>query len=304
MDHPENISNCYTRPVPSFSTPFTKSGEIDYHAVKKMVEFYIESGFKCLMLTAGDSHYFVLDDQEIAELTKTVVKQADGRASVIGADFYYPTAKAVEFAKFLKETGADMYMALPPDWATSNTPKTFARHYAAAAEVMPVMIVTNIFIPRGDATGIEAVRKSMELSENVVAVKDDMGGIFARKACAMCRDKIGFVSGGQKQNHMNILPYGATGYLSTFARFKPEVAWNYWKNCEENNIPAAAKIIEDIDIPFFSLIASFTGGFDTGIHAALEIFGLAQRWRRPPYQNITDEEYEKLKAFFADKKLL
>ena len=43
---------------------------------------------------------------------------------------------------------------------------------------------------------------------------------------------------------------------------------------------------------------------DSLIHAALEVFGLAGRWRRPPYVSAGDADIEKLRGFFRDVGLL
>jgi hypothetical protein len=40
-------------------------------------------------------------------------------------------------------------------------------------------------------------------------------------------------------------------------------------------------------------------GFDTGIHGALEIFGVCQRWRRLPYYSLSNAEMEKLADFLG-----
>jgi len=39
-------------------------------------------------------------------------------------------------------------------------------------------------------------------------------------------------------------------------------------------------------------------------HGAQEVFGIAKRWRRPPYASLTDEEMERLRGFFAGLPLL
>ena len=103
---------------------------------------------------------------------------------------------------------------------------------------------------------------------------------------------------------MNNHPYGCDGYLSTYARFKPEIAHKYWNAIENNNLKEAVNVIATYDIPLFDLIKSFTGKFDAGVHGALELFGVAERWRRPPYYTINDEDMEKLTGFFKDLSLL
>ena len=57
-------------------------------------------------------------------------------------------------------------------------------------------------------------------------------------------------------------------------------------------------------MPYFDFVIQLTGGFDAGIHGALELFGIAQRWRRKPYYTLNDEEMERLAGFFKQKSLL
>ncbi len=59
----------------------------------------------------------------------------------------------------------------------------------------------------------------------------------------------------------------------------------------------AREIISNYDMPFFDFISSPQGWFDAGIHGALELFGIAKRWRRKPYYSLNDEEMEKLADF-------
>jgi len=262
-----------------------------------MVDFDIAAGSKTIMLTAGDSHYVCMSEKEIAEVTKVVTEHTAGRAMVIAADRYYNTKKAIEFAQYVKSIGADMLMVMPPDWADSSTPETLAEHYKAVADHIPVMIVTNVFIPRGIDFGLKTLTITLNNVDGVVAIKDDFCGLFAKKMALLVHKHWAVISGGQKQNHLSVYPYGCDGYLSTFITFKPEVAHSYWKAIEANALRKAREIIANYDIPFFDFIGSLQGGFDAGIYGTLELFGIAKRWRRKPYYSLKDEEMEKLADF-------
>lgn len=288
------VREALTGPVASVRTAFLKDGEIDWDGLRTAVDFSIAAGSRTVLLTAGDSHYYALSDREISEVTRLVVEQTAGRALVVAADRNYDTRQAREFADFCCELGADVLMLMPPDWAKSCTPQTLACHYATVSATMPVMLVTNVFIPRGDAFGLQVVDEAMAAGANVVAVKDDMCGAFARKLALRVHEVWAVIAGGQKQNHMNMHPYGCDGYLSTFITFKPDVAHRYWAAIQAGNLPAATKIIETIDLPFFDLVAGMPGGFDAGIHGVLELFGICRRWRRPPYYSLTEEDMERL----------
>jgi 5-dehydro-4-deoxyglucarate dehydratase len=265
-------------------------GSIDFDGLRNLIDCNLAAGAQALMLTAGDSHYVALSEQEIAEVTLATIRHTAGRALVIAADRYYHTTQAIRFAEFARQAGADLLMVMPPDWGGSCTPATLAEHYRAVATVMPVMLVSNVFIARGPKFGLDTLRLVLDATDQVVAIKDDMCGEFARKMSLLVQDRWAVVSGGQKQNHLNNHPYGCDGYLSTLITFKPEIAHAYWQAITANHLGEARRIIRDYDLPFFDLLMGLPGGFNAGIQAMLELRGIAGRWRRKPYHSLSDQE--------------
>ncbi len=61
-----------TGPIGSVRTPFRKDGSIDYHGLRRIVDFNIDAGSRTVLLTAGDSNYLLLSEAEIAQVTRTV----------------------------------------------------------------------------------------------------------------------------------------------------------------------------------------------------------------------------------------
>ena len=165
------------------------------------------------------------------------------------------------------------------------------------------MIVTGVFGSR-QSDGLAVIERAIEEIGNVVAIKDDVCGAFARKLCLLAHGRVGVFAGGQKQNHLDMHPYGCDGYMSTFIKLAPTVAHDYWRAIGQNDLAEAKRIIRDIDMPYFDFVMSLTGGFDAGVHGALELFGVAQRWRRPPYYSLSDEEMERLAEFLRGLGLL
>jgi len=87
--------------------------------------------------------------------------------------------------------------------------------------------------------------------------------------------------------------------MSWYLHFVPEIAHAYWRTIEAGDLAASARIIRDYDYPWFDFSETLGGGFDAMYHGAQEIFGIAGRWRRPPYASLTDAELERLRGFFA-----
>jgi dihydrodipicolinate synthase/N-acetylneuraminate lyase len=300
----EEIRARLSGPLASIRTVFHPDGRIDQKGMRRQIDFVIEGGVSAVVLTYGDSLYSLLSDQEIAEVTRFVVEHVAGRCIVVAADRGWPTDKTADFARYAREVGADVLMVLPPDWGGSTTTETLVRHYAAAAQAIPVMVVTNLFIARGVRFGLETIERLRDTVENVVAVKDDWNEEFGRRLCQAVSGQWAVIAGGQKQHHLNAHPYGCGGYLSTFMAFKPQVARDYWAAIRFDNLAEAARIVRDLDMPLFDFLLPLPGGFDAGIHGAMELFGVAPRWRRAPYYNLNEMEMESLAGFFHDRGLL
>jgi 4-hydroxy-tetrahydrodipicolinate synthase len=303
MKSREEIREALTCPIASVPTLFLRDGSIDFDGVRSFIDFTIAGGTKTILITYGDTLYSLLSDREIAEMTRVVVEHTASRALVVAADGIWATPQEIEFAEYARDVGADVLMVLPPDWAVSCTAETFVEHYAAIAQHIPVMVVTNVFARR-QALGLEVLETLRDEVEGIVAIKDDVGGDFVRKMCLLVHDHWAVFAGGQKQNHLDILPYGCDGYLSTFIQFKPSVAQEYWTATQTGDWGRARDIISTYDMPYFDFVVGLPGGFDAGIHGVLELFGIAQRWRRKPYYTLNDEEMERLADFFRQKSLL
>ena len=297
------VREALTGPVASVHTPFLRDGEIDEKGLRSMIDHVIDAGSGSIILTYGDSLYSVLTDEEVAHLTKVTAEHVAGRAMVIAADRQWWTDKEIEFAKYAASVNADLLMVLPPNWARSCTLETFVEHYAAVAEHIPVMVVTNVFANAPDL-GLKTLEVLRDTVEGVVAIKDDIVGAFARRMGLLLHGHWGIISGGQKQNHLDVLPYGCDGYFSTFIHFRPDITQEYWRAIQTQDWQRVKEIIQNYDFPYFDFVGSLTGGGDAGIHGTLELFGIAGRWRRKPYHTLDDAEMEQLKGFFQDKGLL
>ncbi|MBT3320199.1 MAG: dihydrodipicolinate synthase family protein [Clostridia bacterium] len=290
-----------TGPIASVSVPFLRDGQIDYDSLRSSVDFDVEHGSGTILLTYGDSLYSILTDKEITEISRVVVEQTAGRAMTCVAGRWW-MGECIRFAQYAYELGADMYMALPPNWANSATAAGIAEFYTQISKEIPTMVVTSL-----DPAPVpfESIKMLLEGDNGVVALKDDKCGVYGKQVATLLDGAWGFLSGGRKINHLEQHPYKIDGYLSCYMRFCPQIAHRYWDAIVADDIRAATKIIQDYDMPYFDELIPKTGlDFDAVIHASMEIFGVSQRWRRIPYASATDAQMDIIRSFFVDKKLL
>ena len=293
-----------TGPVSSIIMPFNQDGSIDENGLRNFIDASIVGGSKAIILTAGDSHYYCMTPDEIARVTQVTCEHTAGRAMVVAADYFYGTQQAFEFAKYAKDVGADLYMLLPATWAQGVTSESLANHFATVGEIMPVMAVTAMFHEYSDEFAMETLRLAIQKSSNFMAIKDDRGGMFVLQMCLEFHEQCAIFAGGRKEMHLSIAPFGCDGYMSNFVTFRPELSDRYWNGVVSKDFAVSREVIRDYEIPLWRYMMAIPKGWNAGAHALLEAYGIAGRWRRPPYTAIDDEEMEKFSTFLKSRKML
>jgi len=201
--------------VSGIHPPFNRDGSLDVAGLRREIDHNLGAGSRTLLMTYWDGLHSVLTDAEVTEVLRVVVGQARGQALVVAADRQWWTGAETAFADHARDMGADVLMVLPPNWGGSLTQGSVVAHYQAVAEHIPVMVVTGAFSAQR-ALGLRVIRRLVETVPNIVAVKEDVGGEFARKVALMAHDRWAVLSGGLKQDHLSLLPYGCDGYMSWY----------------------------------------------------------------------------------------
>jgi len=299
----DTVRHNLTGPLASIRVPFDREGAIDDTGLRRYIDASIEGGSRSIILTAGNSHYHCLSDEEILHVTRLTCEQTAKQAMVVAADRFHATTRAIAFAREVKALGADILMCMPPPWGGSG-PEEMAEHYAAVAKVMPVMIVTNVFHNLPVTFGLDTIRLALDNSDRILAVKDDIGGTFAPRMCAEFHDRMAIFAGGAKENHLKLLPFGCDGYMSMFVTFNPPHATRYWQAVTTGDRATMHEIVFAYDAPLFGFMSGFASSCNAGQHGLIELYGIAKRWRRKPHASASDEELDRLAGFLAKRGLL
>lgn len=283
------VREAITSPVPSVNPVFTKDGEIDWDKTAGLMDFFIQTGSKAILLTFGDSNLHILSDDEIAQFNKCMADTAAGRVMTISCSGRWNHDKNIAFARFVSEAGCDIHIPFYPDWAASCDAALLAQCFRDIGKIMPVMLLTAI-----EGRGIPfPTIEALTPADGIVAVKDDVPMPYGRDLGYRIRDKFAFLSGGTASGFLAEVPYGADGYLSVYARCFPQISDEFWKTYKTGTLLQAAKVVEKYELPLRDLWNSMH--FDAVNHALQELAGVGTRYRRAPYSSLTDEQMEKLK---------
>jgi 4-hydroxy-tetrahydrodipicolinate synthase len=270
-------------PILSNPTPFKANFEVDYQAVRKIVQRALRYGIKIFALTAGNSQYSSLSYDEIKELTKVMVEAVDGQGLTIAATGDWWTQRAVDYARYAESIGADAVQVLLP--SRSGGEDSIVKHFDTIARNTSLGLVLH-----GQYS--KSLFEKLLKIDAIVAMKED-GALseYVERQIAV-GNRINIFGGGQEYRYIVGYPYGARAFYSTYSTFAPDISMKFWKAIQANDLKAAVEITTKYDYPY---LAGFTHQW---WHATLEYFGVGERYLRPPQLSYTDEQMKEVKAFF------
>jgi dihydrodipicolinate synthase/N-acetylneuraminate lyase len=280
-------------PVNSIYTTFTSEGELDWPGIRAMVEMGIAGGSGVSLLTFGDSQLDFLTDQEVAELTRVVVEQTAGRALTVAATKRWSQRLTLDFAVYCRELGVDLLMMLPSDHAFSSEGKI--AWYRAAAKIIPVMLVG---FPTFDI--LDGVRDD----PRICSFKEDGTLDYSLNLMIRYPGQWAYMTGGMYRRHLAQWPYGCQAFFSWATGFAPAIAQRYWDAVQANELETAARVVTDIEAPYFQLIERFPEKFQDVQRGALALNRMTQRYLRAPRRSLTDADMEELASVLKPLGLL
>src|SRR5213079_3246699 len=121
-------------------TPFTKSGELDDAAVRRLARRQIDAGvhFLCPCGTTGENP--TLSDAERLRIVEILVDEAGGKTPILAGAGGYNTDEVIHLAGDMQKRGASGLLSVTP-YYNKPTQEGLYQHYKALAESTPLPIV-------------------------------------------------------------------------------------------------------------------------------------------------------------------
>ena len=199
-------------------TPYAK-GEVDLKKVRELVEFHVKNGTSgiCPIATTGEGP--VLTQDEKANIVRTVVETARGKALVFPGTGTYNTRESIELTKMAKELGADGALMVTP-YYNKPTQEGLYRHFEACAKAvaLPIMLY-NVPGRTGVSMAPETTARLSKI-KNIVALKDASGNVEQVTMLRALSD-IQILS-GEDSLTFSILALGGVGVVSVAANVIPK----------------------------------------------------------------------------------
>lgn len=202
-------------------TPMQVNGDIDWPALKSLVEWHIAEGTHGIVAVGTTGESATLDVDEHCAVIKSVVEIVNKRIPVIAGTGANSTREAIELTKLAQAAGADACLLVTP-YYNKPTQEGLYQHYKAIAEAVNIpQILYNVPGRTGVDMSNATVARLAGLP-NIVGIKDATGNLVrGQELISLVGDKMAVYSGDDATAYQLIL-MGAKGNISVTANVAPK----------------------------------------------------------------------------------
>jgi 4-hydroxy-tetrahydrodipicolinate synthase len=201
-------------------TPFTESGEVDFPALRALVDWQIAEGIDFLVACGSTGEAQTLDEGERVRVVAAVVEVAEGRVPVMAGATSNDTAKAVDETKRMCGIGVDYILSATPYYNKPGQEGLY-RHFMAVADAStrPVCLYN---IPGRSGVNLQpAMTLKLARQPNVMGIKEASGDL--KQVMTILRDRPAdfAVLSGDDWMTLPVITAGGDGLISVISNEVP-----------------------------------------------------------------------------------
>jgi 4-hydroxy-tetrahydrodipicolinate synthase len=271
-------------------TPFTKAGDLDEQAVRRLGRRQIDGGVHFLVPCGTTGESPTLTDAERLRIVEILVDEANGAVPVLAGAGGYNTRDVIQLADEMRRAGASGILSVAP-YYNKPTQEGLYLHYRAIAESTPLpVIVYNV----PGRTGVNVETPTLvRLADipNIAGVKEASGNIgqMADVCRAVPADFI--VLSGDDAITLPLMAIGGRGVISVASNEIPSEMSQMVEAAERQDF-AAARAIHTRIMPLMQV--NFVESNPVPVKAAMAAMGLLDEVYRLPMCSPRPESREKI----------
>jgi len=274
------------------STPFTKSGEVDYEGLASNVRRYAKAGLKGYLALGSNGENKSLTNDEKLKVLETIIKNKGEDQVVMAGSIFESTFETIQMAQKMVELGADYITLLPPCYFKKQmTDDVLYKYFTDVAEVVKPCLVYNAPQYAGGVGLSVNLIKRLSTHPNIVGVKDSSTGNMESILFAV-RDRF-TVLAGSINNFFAAMTMGGAGGVLSLANSFPEITvelYNLLANKEyEKAIALYDRVLQ------INKIVSGKGGV-AAVKYAMDLNGYVGGAPRLPLMPLTEAEKQEIKV--------
>ena len=260
-------------------TPFTIEGEVDYKALKRLVEYLIQNGadFLCILATTGETPCLSSDEKN--QIKQLVIDVNRGRVPILIGCGGNNTRAVVEELKTTDWTGIDGILSVCP-YYNKPSQEGLYQHFKAIAEASPLPVVLyNVPGRTGINMKSETTVRLANDCENIVAIKEASGSLEQVDEIIKNKPERFDVISGDDALTFSMVASGASGSISVIGNALPREVSRMIR-LEFKGEYEGARTIHHRFTELYSLL--FVDGNPAGVKALLHEMGFIENVLRLP----------------------
>lgn len=260
-------------------TPFTSDGEVDYKALKRLVEYQLGNGadFLCILATTGETPCLTADEkQKIKDLVRNVV---NGRVPILIGCGGNNTAAIVEELKTGDFKGFDGVLSVCPYYNKPSQEGLF-QHFRAIANATELPVVLyNVPGRTGINLKAETTLRLARECRNIVGIKEASGNLEQVDEIIKGKPAHFDIISGDDALTFPMIACGAVGVISVIGNALPR-EFSKMIRLEFKGEYEGARKIHHKFTELYSLL--FVDGNPAGVKCLLHEMGMIENVLRLP----------------------
>lgn len=286
---------------PALATSFTKTGEVDLEAVRKNLEFCLDSGCEGVTVLGSTGEAINLSKEERHEITKLAVEICHKRGKLVIAGTGAATTKeAVSSTQDAKDDGVDAALVITPFNNIPNRNGLIA-HYKAVCNVGIPVILYNLPSHTGVDISFSIFQELIEIP-NVIGMKESSGNMaLMANMIKSYGDDVTLFTGCDNLT-LQIFSMGAKAAILAIANIAPKEVVSILASVLKNDLEGARKTYYQI-LPIADAISE-EENFPATVKAAIDLLGRSVGDPRMPITPVSEEGRVAIKEALVKSGLL
>lgn len=281
-------------------TPFKPNGEVDYEALRRLIDYQLDNGADFFAILATTSESPCLSAEEKETIAHTIIDHVAGRARILKYCGGNNTAAVVDEIKHADWKGIDGILSICP-YYNKPSQEGLYQHFKAIAEVCPLPIVLyNVPGRTGVNLKAETTVRIAKDFDNIVAIKEASGSLEQVDEIIKNKPKNFEVISGDDALTFPMIASGAVGVISVIGNALPK-EFSQMIRLEFRGKYEPARVIHHQFTELYKLL--FVDGNPAGCKALLNDMGLIENVLRLPLVPTRIETKQKMNEIIKKMRL-
>lgn len=274
-------------------TPF-KDNSVDFVGLQNVINHVIDGGVDYIVALGSTGESATLSEDEARKVLDFCIREINGRVPLVAGNFGgNDTAALVRKLKSYNFDGITAILSSSPAYSKPTQEGIF-QHYKALADVCPVPIIL-YNVPGRTSSNMEWMTtvRLANYSSKFIGIKEASGNLIQVTKIINHKPDHFLVISGDDELVLPLICMGGDGVISVITNALPNEFSTMIRTALNGNFKEAA-IQNASTYPLHQWL--YIEGNPVGIKAAMETLDICAREVRLPLSNMTDDNFQKLKA--------